>query len=482
MSYYNWLGKIKCETFFSKNKYCADYIAIKRTIATYGVDEFENKLELIDLIDFLIDNKSLTNDMILTYVYKNIMIFQLKLKGHELFESSSHRGHKLIMEDRHLIHTDYENSLQICAIFDGHSGSECVNYLRANYIKELYDNKYFQLYLNDVNPENMIEGLKNVTITLDTYFVKNRITGGSTAIVVVVTQNNIYLSNVGDSRAIVIFDDYTYLTTTDQKPLLYEDRIKKAGGHVKGNRVDGKLAVGNAFGDVHFKSNENLELSEQKVVGNSDITIIENTFNVLGIALGCDGIYDVYENEELVGDIINATKVKTKNYNNVTESILGMTLLKKSTDNLTICVSLKKNKKIYGYNKKENLFTPESFHFLRLIPEIIEDTQRYTKSQIKKQQLNDLLKSKKHDHATQETNKKISKDKINDDSDVQQDMLDKILIKYEQIEKNIKSITISDDVVEFPIVSDKVQQKFNSNKIKFSFQDDKKKHKRRTHT
>lgn len=384
MTYLQELKNVSCRTFFSGTNYFLFWYTIKNTIMIYEIENMKN------LIEFCNQHKSMTNQFILSYIYKNLMLLQLILKGHEFYNVHSFAGYKLIMEDEYVIHTDFENKLQLCAVFDGHSGSQCVTYLKENYVQRLYNNTHFKDFLNTNSQDDMILAFKTITIEIDEYMINTKIKGGSTAIVSIVTPDNIYLSNLGDSRAIVICDpsDKNFFATTDQKPNMYEERIKKAGGFVRKDRVDGSLAIGNCFGDIHFKNNISLPISEQKVVADCDVTVIKNNFNILGIVLGCDGIFDVYENIEIIDDICTIAKMYT---GNLAELIVNMCLLKESHDNLTICTSIKR-KIPYEINNTK-IFTSETFNYLKLISDFITKTQKLTKAQLNKQQTASLIKT-----------------------------------------------------------------------------------------
>lgn len=376
MTYLQELKNVSCNIFFIKSKHFFLWNTIKNTILMLEIDYVD------DLVEFCKRNYSMTNQFILSYIYKNVMLLQLILKGHEFYNVHSFAGYKLVMEDEYVIYTDFKNKLQLCAIFDGHSGSQCVKYLKENYIQRLYTNQYFTNFLNTDLQSDMILALKTITVEIDKYMIDTKIKGGSTAVIVIVTRDNIYLSNLGDSRAIVIHD-YTkmdFFATLDQKPHMYENRIIKAGGFVKNDRIDGALAVGNCFGDIHFKNNLNLPISEQKLVADCEVTVIENKFNILGIILGCDGIFDVYENKDIIYDICTISK---KYDGNLAKLMINMCLLKDSRDNLTICTSIKRNKK-YKINTTK-LFTSETFDYLNLISDFIVKAQKYTKAYLNKQ-------------------------------------------------------------------------------------------------
>ena len=72
---------------------------------------------------------------------------------------------------------------------------------------------------------------------------------------VLITQNEIYCANEGDSRSVMSEYGVAVDLSKDHKPELPEDRqrIMKAGGQVVDGRVNGSLALSRAFGDFDFK-------------------------------------------------------------------------------------------------------------------------------------------------------------------------------------------------------------------------------------
>ena len=66
------------------------------------------------------------------------------------------------------------------------------------------------------------------------------------------------MANVGDSRIVIGTNGVTKAMTQDHQPSLplEEARIKRAGGHVENDRVNGELAMSRAMGDRPYKVNE----------------------------------------------------------------------------------------------------------------------------------------------------------------------------------------------------------------------------------
>ena len=80
---------------------------------------------------------------------------------------------------------------------------------------------------------------------------------GCTACLCLITGTEIYCSNSGDSRAILVTrDDRVIELSHDHKPENDGEtkRIKAAGGFVEDNRVNGVIAVSRAIGDWEYKN------------------------------------------------------------------------------------------------------------------------------------------------------------------------------------------------------------------------------------
>ena len=102
----------------------------------------------------------------------------------------------------------------------------------------------------------------------------------------------------------------------DQKPSRPDEakRIKDAGGFVINNRVMGELAVSRAFGDADFKRGLSSALQDEGIdvpTGSSDydqplitatpeIQIIDILPTDRFLPLACDGLFDVFSEEDVV--------------------------------------------------------------------------------------------------------------------------------------------------------------------------------------
>lgn len=261
------------------------------------------------------------------------------------------QGYRLTQEDAHSInHTpnvnfkdiddsDSDLDMKIYGIFDGHGGAQSSNYLSENLSKQIINE--FQNN-DDLRQKNIIrhkttQGLiiskfKNSFLKTDYELYKhnqnhNTSNSGSTAIVGVILNNNeLYSLNTGDSRLICSINGHAKNLSFDHKPNHIGEliRINDAGGSVSFNRVGGVLALSRAFGDFNFKlrhfrnfanyhsdaDNTSTSTVENKLVSEETQVTVEPeiihhkiTINDEFIILACDGIWDVFKNQDLINYI-----------------------------------------------------------------------------------------------------------------------------------------------------------------------------------
>lgn len=125
---------------------------------------------------------------------------------------------------------------------------------------------------------------------------------GCTALSVIIRGRMVFVANTGDSRCVKSTRGEAIPLTLDHKPIIYEEaqRIIRAGGFVRDNRVNGALNVSRTIGDLDFKRNLDLPHTEQMVVATPDITVFEVQDGDEFLILACDGIWDVLSNQDAV--------------------------------------------------------------------------------------------------------------------------------------------------------------------------------------
>ncbi|KAM3741794.1 hypothetical protein ACB098_07G024100 [Castanea mollissima] len=217
--------------------------------------------------------------------------------GFHLVEGKS--GHD--MEDYHVAEYRKKKNhvLGLFAIFDGHLGDRVPSYLRDNLFNRILDEPTFWN-----NPETAI---RNAYRSTDKLILDNSLQlgpGGSTAVTaIVIDGKDLWVANIGDSRAVVCERGAANQITVDHEPHSERRRIEKQGGFVTtlpGDvpRVNGQLAVARAFGDQSLKAHLSSEPDVRHVPVDTTIEFV---------ILASDGLWKVIKNQEAV-DLVKHIK------------------------------------------------------------------------------------------------------------------------------------------------------------------------------
>jgi len=154
---------------------------------------------------------------------------------------------------------------------------------------------------------------------------------GCTATTILITPNEIYCANAGDSRTVACKGGQALALSNDHKPDDPEERkrIYNANGFVEDGRVNGMLALSRALGDFEYKSNPMFKAKDQAVTAHPDVKVIPMTNDIQYILLACDGLWDCMTNEEAINHC------NTKIYNNkFSKNNLKINDLKKGVEDL----------------------------------------------------------------------------------------------------------------------------------------------------
>jgi protein phosphatase len=237
--------------------------------------------------------------------------------------SANVNGFRDSNEDAHLVMLR-PNGSGFFAVFDGHAGVDCANFMRDRFTSKL-ESMSFPL---------SSEQLTQLAVDSDAEFLKEHpmSCGGSTGTFFCGVRERrgegeeggpageevvrMTVGNVGDSRVLVFDGEKCVPLTKDHKPSDPEEkaRIEKYGGYTSGNRVDGNLAVSRAFGDKDFKNNASAkEPGEQKVIAVPEITTATLPWNTGCFAVVCcDGVFESYfSNEQVIEFIRNELKTRS---------------------------------------------------------------------------------------------------------------------------------------------------------------------------
>ena len=273
------------------------------------------------------------------------------------------------------------------AIFDGHGGEECSEFLKNNYLNYLIENKNFPFDIKI----SMIETCQKIEEDFFKQKCSNNLEesdkSGSCALIAVIFDNKIYIANIGDSRAIMSMNGGVKIKqlTTDHKPeniKEYERAIKNGSKiylddndevdrdisklnfvkdkadlekkiEIKQKNTEEKifrvypsdLAVMRTIGDIKAKKKEFGALPGT-VINTPDIFVYDLNGSVDFIVMGCDGIFDDLSNQEIINAawLVFKNRGKEKNYdmNELTKEacdiVMKFALEKQTSDNLSCII------------------------------------------------------------------------------------------------------------------------------------------------
>jgi serine/threonine protein phosphatase PrpC len=337
-----------------------------------------------------------TNDGLLVRLHKDETVYirggDIISIGNFTFRVLSHNygafieiGDKPHQEDRYCIADDLkvydEISIPFYAVYDGHGGSSCSNYLHRylhTNIREILKFKGEKLKSSNNFLQDFSEVIQEAIVYTDICYYETETNyspfHGSTAFMIFFIGSKVLCCNLGDSLGILFTNEKKIYLSEDMKPTNEREliRIKKKNGFVTSNgRLLGQLTVSRSFGDWRMKDPAKMDLLK-KIINNVHFEeyLISNRadFRVVDIdpelheymILVSDGIFQD-ANSKFIFDTINKyisrEKVENssiKNMLNVVDNvrldiinnIYGESNMKgKSADNMTmILIHLKNNK------------------------------------------------------------------------------------------------------------------------------------------
>ena len=294
------------------------------------------------------DNEFNKNDIIKAYAYNTN-------EGHVRdYNEDTITATKLIFNPK-----DKTNYAYFFAIYDGHGGDGCSMYLKKN------------LYKNIKEPT--VKGLRNAIDETEKNFLEKVAINsqgnlgdesGSCGVMVLIKNKKCIIANVGDSRCVLYRNKRIVFSTKDHKPNTdYERRrIELAGGSIyqtqaklelyqNGKLVQipyrvnpGGLSVSRTFGDIESKDPK-FGGKKGVVACIPDIVEFELCDDHNFLIMGCDGIFDVLSNIEIMECIIIVLRIHKNKKKKINElcgdfaaMIIKSALAKESFDNVSCIV------------------------------------------------------------------------------------------------------------------------------------------------
>jgi serine/threonine protein phosphatase PrpC len=245
-------------------------------------------------------------------------------------------------------------------VFDGHGGGSISKILVDK--EKINIGKYFcnisSPIANKLSPskifnKKIIEPLFiRIQEKLKNYYIQSNNMGSTANIILIYPRNEkkdkfgLKVINLGDSRSVICNEhNIGNQLSLDHKPHLLSDRnrILEMGGEIEYSndgddpRING-MSVSRSFGDL-----------DNKYVSQIPDIFDYNLSNDKFLILGCDGVWDVLQNQEVVdfvlekyNDIIRAKKplseFKGRSEYNIAHKLADYAINKGSTDNISVMI------------------------------------------------------------------------------------------------------------------------------------------------
>ncbi|XP_039270981.2 protein phosphatase 1F-like [Styela clava] len=248
------------------------------------------------------------------------------------------------MEDRHTVITDLNALLDIkdmphtqyYGVFDGHGGLDA----------SVYSSKFLHLRLaqHELFKTDVQQALKDTILQLDKDYCdksqRDNLRSGTTAVIAVIRENNLYVAWIGDSQAVLVRDGNPVQLMEPHKPDREDEkhRIEELGGCViwfGAWRVNGTLSVSRAIGDADYKP---------FVCGDADTTMKEFNNTEDYLCLACDGFWDVFDGEQLSKLVSDHMKETNGDRSTLARKLCTKAKEAGSSDNITVLIVFLRDK------------------------------------------------------------------------------------------------------------------------------------------
>ena len=253
------------------------------------------------------------------------------------------------------------------AIFDGHTGDACAEFLERRLpqtlagclpaagaaaaaamgaMRDAFSQTDTQFLMEAVAQHNALEtsGLEAFALERE----KARWLAGATGVAALFAGASLLLAHLGDSEAMLVRDGEAVLLTRPHKPsdASEQARIEAAGGWLTGGakkrRVNGVLAVSRAFGDIEYKLWKNRAWGRTFT---ADLVSAEPTVTHVrlqrgrdtALVLASDGLWDVVGKAE-VAERVGAWRTQHGDVSGLAQELAELAVERGNNDNTTVIV------------------------------------------------------------------------------------------------------------------------------------------------
>ncbi|XP_065877222.1 protein phosphatase 2C 57 isoform X2 [Euphorbia lathyris] len=284
--------------------------------------------------------------------------------------SASLQGAREEMEDDFILRSDGLNGFSFAGVFDGHGGVSSVKFLRDELYRECIAALHNGLLLGGKDFDAIRKALKTAFENADTKLLKWLETigeedeSGSTATVVLIGNDMIIISHIGDSCVVLsrsgkaeALTDYHRPYGRNKASLDEVRRIREAGGWIVNGRICGDIAVSRAFGDIRFKTKKNemvqkgveegrwsekfssrVRFTGDLVTASPDVVQVSIGSDAEFLLLASDGLWDYMNSSDAVSFVRNQLR-QHGDVQVACEELARKALDLRSQDNVTIIIA-----------------------------------------------------------------------------------------------------------------------------------------------
>jgi len=248
-------------------------------------------------------------------------------------------GRRPTMEDAFAVCTNVggNHASEAFGVFDGHAGSTAARFA-AQHLSQVL-NEIIAAQPTSSPLEWLRATLQRINEMFKEFLNTTTIRGakhcGATGLIVLYSNNKLYVANVGDTRAVLSREGKAVRISTDDKPSSFEEesRIRELGGFVvvgpETSRINGTLAVSRCIGDFYM---------QPFVSDEPHLFEIELQPEDTRIVLACDGVWDEVSDQMAI-DMITA---EGDNLTRAAYTVRDKAYLYGSDDNISVLLLSRK--------------------------------------------------------------------------------------------------------------------------------------------
>ncbi|KAM5557706.1 hypothetical protein ABKV19_024853 [Rosa sericea] len=269
--------------------------------------------------------------------------------------STSLQGAREEMEDGVVVRSDGLDGYSFAAVFDGHAGFSSVKFLRDELYKECCAALQGGLLLSgkDIKAirEALQEAFEKVDAKLLDWLERNgeEDESGSTATVMFVGNDMLFISHVGDSSVVQSCSGKAEVLTGPHRPY--------GSNKIVNGRICGDIAVSRAFGDMRFKTKKNemlkkgveegrwtekfvsrVQFSGDLVTASPDVYQASLGADSEFLVLASDGLWDYINSSDAVSFVRNQLR-QHGDVQLACDALAEAALDRKSQDNISIVIA-----------------------------------------------------------------------------------------------------------------------------------------------